>query len=385
MTTQQSLCFRHVRSLVTFRTGAIALLSLLLLAPGCSDGDPKPKPDAQVQPDAAQQPDSALQPDAQTSDAVVNPPDGTIGPDASAPQDPGETGGETPTTWTEQVAVGSGGEATTLTVTLHGPSSAGPHPVLIFTHGFQLAPSDYASYGQHLASWGYVVIMPAMPGSAFSPTPHRVLKIYLRDLITWVETNGTTVGGPLQGKADVSRLALAGHSMGGKISFLAATEDARPKGVFGVDPVDAAGGLGGPSADYPSVTPELMPQITVPIVSLGETLNSTGGMMGQACAPAADNFQQYYQYATSPALEVDVKNANHMSFLDDPNCGFVCSACPAGTDDTAVTRRLTRRTLTAFLEVFLRQRPEHRYWLTGAGMTADVTAGLLSIQQKNNF
>lgn len=351
--------------------------------------------------EAKESPDSGTPPDGQSQDA--QPPDGAatdsqVAADGAGNQDagdqdagmpttdPGDPGPEPHSTWTAQVPVGSGSEATTLTVTIHGPDSAGPHPILVFTHGFQLGPSDYQSYGQHLASWGYVVAMPQMPGSLFSPTTHRVLKIYLLDLIDWVEAEGTLADGPLRGKADPSRLALAGHSMGGKISFLAATEDARAKGIFGVDPVDSGGGpLGGSAEDYPSVTPELMHLVTVPLVSLGETVNSTAGGLGQACAPADQNFQQYYAHATSPALEVDVVGASHMSFLDDPNCGMVCSACPAGTDDPSVTRRITRRTLTAFLELVLRNHLEHRHWLTGPGMQVDVTAGLVLTQHKNGF
>jgi hypothetical protein len=173
--------------------------------------------------------------------------------------------------------------------------------------------------------------------------------------------------------------------MGGKISLLVAAEDGRPSAVFGVDPVDAGGGpLGGSEEDYPSVTPALMPQISIPIALLGETVNATGGL-GGACAPAEDNFHQYYLHAESKALEIEILGANHMSFLDDPNCGFTCSACPSGSDDTATTRRLSRRYMTAFFQVFLSSQEGYRSYLTGDAMNADVLDGLVASESKNNF
>lgn len=310
------------------------------------------------------------------------------GPDAASDgglpelRDPAASGTHTSTSSTESVTLG----ANTLPVTLYLPDGAGPFPVIVFTHGFGLSPSLYESYGVHLASWGYVVVMPELPGSMMVPKPHRELKEILRALLDWIDAEGPNPGGPFGGRAAPALLGLAGHSMGGKISLLVSTEDVRPLAVFGVDPVDAAGGpFGGDPVDYPSVTPELMPQITVPLGLLGETVNADGGALGQACAPAADNFAQYYQHATSPALEIEVLGANHMSFLDDPNCGLSCTMCPAGTDDPATTRLVTRRYMTAFFNVFVGADLDYRPYLDGGLIAADVTAGLITTQHKNGL
>ncbi len=272
-------------------------------------------------------------------------------------------------------------------LTIYVPAGAGPFPVVILHHGFQLESGLYASYGEHLASWGYLAVMPQLPGGLVNPPTHRELKDCLVALISWIEQNAADASGPLGGKADASLLALAGHSMGGKISLYAATEDARPKAVIGLDPVDTVGGPGSqPSPDRPSVTPELMDRIHVPLLLLGETVNATcSGFMCQACAPEEDNFHQYFLYATSPALEVEILGANHMSFLDNPDCGFVCSMCPKGSDDPAETRRLTRRYFVAFLNLVLRGEGAYRTFLTGPRMAADVAAGRVRSQSENGF
>lgn len=340
-----------------------------------------PDPDATASGDAGV-PDAA---DAARSDAAAGA-DATPDPDSGIPPDPADPGPEAAQRFTADAALDVGGETVTLPVVVHAPDTAGPHPVVVFTHGFQLSPADYESYGEHLATWGYLTVMPELPGGLFDAPTHRELKESLRGLLDWLEAHASDPAGPLEGLADPTTLAMAGHSMGGKLSLLVATEDDRPDAVFGVDPVDAGGGpTGGDPVDYPSVTPELMPDITVPLVLLGETVNATAGGMGQACAPADQNFQQYYEHAVSPALEIEVIGANHMSFLDDPNCGLACSVCPAGTDDPATTRRITQRYLTAFLQVFLRQQPAFRHYLTGPGMDADEAAGLVTTRTKNGF
>jgi predicted dienelactone hydrolase len=207
----------------------------------------------------------------------------------------------------------------------------------------------------------------------------------LAAVIDWVAQSATSAEGPLGHKVSSDAIALAGHSLGGKISLLVASEDPRPLAVFGLDPVDAAGGLQSDPVEYPSVTPELMPDIAVPLVLLGETVNAAASGFGQACAPAEDNFHQYYLHAVSPAAEIEVIGADHMSFLDNPDCGLTCSVCPSGTDDPAITRMLTRRYMTALFELILRERAAYRDYLAGPQIAADAAAGLVITANKNGF
>ena len=83
--------------------------------------------------------------------------------------------------------------------------------------------------------------------------------------------------------------------------------------------------------------------------------------------------------------EIEVVGANHMSFLDDPNCGLTCSVCATGTDEPDTTRLLTRRYMTAFFNVFLREDPPYLLYLTGSAMVDDVAAGFVTSESKNGF
>jgi chlorophyllase len=336
------------------------------------------------------------------TDAESGDPEPGTGGETSAGSTTGESGDQTTGTTGEDTPLGdprepgpfswTGGSHTldlglgsNVPLTLYIPDDAGPHPVVVLTHGFQLSPANYASYGEHLASWGFVVVMPEYPGGLFGAPTHAELRDASIGLLDWIESAADDEAQPLLGRADADSIGMTGHSMGGKISFLTAASDTRADAVFGIDAVDSAGGPGSsPGPDYPSVTPELMPTIDVPIVSVGETTNATSDF-GQACAPAADNFQRFFEHAGSPALQVEVVGANHMSFLDDPNCGLVCFACPAGSDDPSMTRRLTQGYLVAFFGRTLRGEPGWSPWLTGDPMQADVDAGLVTFATANGF
>jgi len=331
------------------------------------------------------------QPDDTTNDPVDDTIDDTT--DDTSSQDEGETTQQPASDPIEagDYAVISGEESyttpdgTNVTVYTYVPEASGTYPAVIFGHGFMLSPDLYASYGAHLASWGFVVLMPDYPGNMFSPTDHRTLKEYGIGLIDWLEGEP----GSLAGKVEIGKIAMTGHSLGGKVAMMVATEDSRVKAVFGIDAVDATGGGpmgGGPTPENPSVTPELMGLIDIPMVSLGETLSGEGGgLFSQACAPSDQNYQQYFSYAEGPALEITILNASHMSFLDDPNCGITCSVCTAGTDDTDMTRALTQRYLTAFFQATLNGNRGYLPYLMGAAMDADVAGGLVEYASKNGF
>jgi pimeloyl-ACP methyl ester carboxylesterase len=289
-----------------------------------------------------------------------------------------------------QMASGSDTFTTTeddeVPLTLYVPFGPGPYPAVVLTPGAAFGPELYASYGAHLASWGFIVVVPDLPGSLISPRTDLQLMEVLREVVDWLETAEAAPTGLLAGKVDLTRVALAGHALGGKLSVYVATQDPRPAAVFGIDPVDPSGGTwGNDDTNYPSVTPELMSLLTVPLGLVGETVNAQNVGLSRACAPEANNFHQFFVAAPGPALEIEVLGANHVSFLDDPECGWDCNLCSDGSDDPAVTRQLTRRYLASFLLVVLNDDPSYRHFLTGAGMQADVDAGLVTTDVTGAF
>jgi predicted dienelactone hydrolase len=257
-------------------------------------------------------------------------------------------------------------------VTVFAPSSdggqtvaAGSFPLLVLSPGFQMPRAQYASYGQHLASHGIIAVSQDF-GGGFAPQ-HQQLAAQTTAVIDWAVGGA---GGALTGHVDADKIGAAGHSLGGKISFLTATTDARIAVIVGWDPVDA---------NTPSVAPELMSQIDAPIVILGETNNASGGFM--PCAPAADNFEQYYMAAGSPAVKITVTKADHMDWVDDTGCAF-CGFCTAGTADDAWVKQLSRRTTVAAARRYLLGDASMDAYLTGAVIQQDVVAGDVTVVSK---
>ena len=190
-------------------------------------------------------------------------------------EDPSEPGPHQVSRTEVNVSLGQWPSNEMVKLDIFTPNGLLNRPVVIFHHGFTLSAQDYESYGQHFASWGYVVVMPNFTTSILGGPTHTDLKGMLIALIDWIATHQNDQTHPLAQKVNQDQLILAGHSLGGKISFLTATEDSRVRGIMGVDPVDSQGG---PyplhEADYPSVTPELMTLIEVPSIVVGETTNA---------------------------------------------------------------------------------------------------------------
>jgi predicted dienelactone hydrolase len=254
-----------------------------------------------------------------------------------------------------------------------GPSS-GPYPVVIIAHGFQIAATQYDTYAERLASFGYVALNVDFQASLFSVNNVE----NANDLIGAIDWAGSAP--ELAGKADLTKVGTTGHSMGGKLALLAATLDPRVKASITLDPVDGA--MNCSAANCPDVS-DKMPMLNIPTAFLGELLDSSAGGFGMACAPAANNFETFYAGAKSPSLSINVLGANHMSFIEDPSSCFSCGFCKMATAQQAQVLGIAKSYVVAFYERYLKGITEYDTYLTGAEANARyVTPGQISIQSK---
>lgn len=244
----------------------------------------------------------------------------------------------------------------TLPSTVYIPSTPGPHALVVISTGLFMARTQYASYAQHMATWGFVVALTDYAeGTSFPSFPnHQRIANDIPAVITWALAQQNLA-------VDPQKIAVAGHSLGGKVSILAATGDARIRAVVAWDPVDA---------NTPSVTPEKMNLTTAAIAVIGETTNATGGFM--PCAPAADNFTQYYSAAPSPALQATVTGGDHMDWVDDPTCAL-CTQCDPGSAPADRARTATKRLNVAWLKKQLFSDATMTPWLASSTDVPVVT------------
>ncbi len=288
--------------------------------------------------------------------------------------DPSKDGPYTTTTIDDTVGAGNEQIPIHAVVPESGPE-AGPYPVVVIAHGFQLPASQYYKYAERLATFGYVALTVDYQTSFFGPDNPGNAADLLAGL-DWAETE-------LQGKANTDLAGMTGHSLGGKLSLLAATLDPRVKASIVLDPVDGGGGPGGGCNPPDCVdVSALMPNLDIPTGFLGETTDAMGGF--QPCAPAAENFLTFYAGAQSPSFAVTIKGANHMSFLDDvASCGFTCNFCNMATLDNATVNGMSRAYVVAFYERHLRNNAGYDTYLTGAkAQELYVTPGTATIESK---
>lgn len=238
--------------------------------------------------------------------------------------------------------------------------AAGPYPLVILSPGFILGRTTYAWMGEHLASYGFVVVAPdhqehldAEISEFWRSGIKRPQDI--QSLLSYADAQSQT-GGAFDGLIDMEHVAVIGHSYGGYTSlamagarydldsFAALCEDARavndpevwlcdlilphaadmaelagldsvPEGLWpswGDPRVDAIVSMAGDAFFFNQ--PGLA-EITVPVMTMGGTAD-TG-------TPYDWGVQPTYDYVSSPTKAlVGFENAEHMIF------GSKCETIP---------------------------------------------------------
>ena len=147
---------------------------------------------------------------------------------------------------------------------LNAPVADGEHPVVVFTHGYTGTFTDYTFLFEDLASRGYIVasidhtyeatavefpdgrFVKSLVGSHLTntwqtddQTLSSALDVRLDDVkfvIDELERLNTSSGNAFAGKLDLTRLALAGHSLGGLTAWFGVQRDPRFKATVLLDP-----------------------------------------------------------------------------------------------------------------------------------------------------
>jgi dienelactone hydrolase len=108
------------------------------------------------------------------------------------------------------------------------PGTGGPHPLIVFAHGFALTPATYSRLLRAWAHAGYVVaaiVFPLENANAPGGPDESDLVNEPRDVrfvITRLLALSDRANGALAGRLDRSRIAVAGHSDGAVIALATA-------------------------------------------------------------------------------------------------------------------------------------------------------------------
>ncbi|MFO7991133.1 MAG: hypothetical protein R6U61_02425 [Thermoplasmata archaeon] len=250
----------------------------------------------------------------------------------------------------------------------------GPYPGLSFGHGFQMSPADdyYDSYGEHYASWGYIVAMPDYQYAGLFNSDHAKCANESLAAIDFLQAQNTTVGSLLEGAIDEDLMGATGHSLGAKCSILAVENEAGDPSRSDIKAV-------APMALANDRTPSTFPRadrIEIPVQLQAAT--------NDGVAPPEDNSQLLYDYLVDvPAQFVNISGGNHNQYGDqDPPSGGM------GDGDATISRdeqhRIACKYATAFFNYYLKGQEEYYTYLYGAEAQNDVNSGVLDSNQFKN-
>lgn len=190
----------------------------------------------------------------------------------------------------------------------------GGFPVVAFGHGFFMGWDSYAYIWQALAPAGYVVVLPRTEGSLFPS--HEAFGLDLAFLIRRMRIEGATPGSRFYG-AISERAAVAGHSMGGGASMLAAAAEPSADAVFNLAAAET-----NPSA----------------IAAAGSILAPAllfSGSHDCVTPPAQHQQPMYAALACDCKTWVTITGASHCQFAES---NFYCNLGEGGCQDPSLSR-----------------------------------------------
>lgn len=268
-----------------------------------------------------------------------------------------------------------------IAVAIYAPSedggasiAEGPFGFVLFMPGFGAAYGTYEKYTTHLASHGSIVVGMNFRTALGFDGRHD----YLARQATWVLDHSLAAGGPLEGIVDPSRVATAGHSLGGKIAFYAAAIDARVGVVMAMDPSNSGGPPCSISEEWCNAYP-VAPNNVTGDIGLLDGLDAASFIMRAEPAlfnPDDRSNAEHFFWGLdgqgahgvgSPALYFDMGPAGHASWVS------------LFAFDVA---RITKRTTAAWLAFHFNGEPLEDYF-TGEVVQVDVIAGnIVSVETR---
>jgi dienelactone hydrolase len=240
---------------------------------------------------------------------------------------------------------------------LNAPIAEGAHPIIAFTHGYTGTFTDYTFLFEDLASRGYVVasvdhtyeatavafpdgrFVKSVFGSHLGKTMRTdeqafsfAVSVRLSDLkfvLNELERLNASAESPFAGKLDMSRVALAGHSLGGMTALLGVEEEPRRRAGIFIDGV---------------VPDSLFTATEKPVLILAAGREQWG-----------DDECRLWSELRGPRLAVNLKGSEHVTPSDA--VWLANGVIKTGTMGTETTIAAVRNYIAAFLDVNLRGKP----------------------------
>ncbi|KAL3692451.1 hypothetical protein R1sor_006102 [Riccia sorocarpa] len=241
------------------------------------------------------------------------------------------------------------------------PTSPGEYPVVLFQHGFTMRNTYYSQLLNHIASHGFIVVAPQMYLWAGSDATAEIATA--ASVVDWfsVGLRDALCQRVPAVEPDLKRIAVMGHSRGGKVVFGLVTgvsnTSLKISAVVGLDPVD---GTGVGHQTIPAIlknSPHSL-NLKIPTLITGAGLGSDGRFLFPACAPKGVSHDNFYSDSSAPAVHFVAPEHGHMDYMDD-DCpgvqGWMSFCLCTNGPSREPMRKFSAGVVVAFLQASLLQ------------------------------
>ncbi|XP_045799106.1 chlorophyllase-2-like [Trifolium pratense] len=239
------------------------------------------------------------------------------------------------------------------------PIEGGEFPLLLFLHGYLMYNSFYSQLIQHVASHGFIVVTPQLYEVDL---PNINGEIYSVVAITNWLFKGLSKILPSNIIPNLDKLALGGHSCGGKTSFAIAlrklniTTDLKFSAIIGVDPID------GPETGI-HTSPQILTYVPhsfnfdMATLVIGSGLGDLKkNLLFPPCSPIGVNHENFFNECNKPSWHFVAEHYGHNDMMDDDTKGgkgkLSYCFCKNGQSRKPI-RKFVGGVMVAFLKAYI--------------------------------
>lgn len=211
-------------------------------------------------------------------------------------------------------------------------ASGGPYPVVSFAHGYLTdARAEYSETARHLASHGYLVVLPSSYESFLDVFEAESLGHDGASGFNYLVAQNGNPSSPYYLAVDTSGYAAMGHSMGGAASISEASQNASVKTII----TWAAQNMVVPSA------PDQIPNVHVPIQMIAGT---------QDAIVSSSTTSTIFNSATAPIVLNNLIGGFHFGFEDVGDSIFADSGSMPRATQLGYSRALSVEWLQLYMK-----------------------------------
>lgn len=211
-------------------------------------------------------------------------------------------------------------------------TSGGPYPVVVFAHGLGTAPiEEHSLTATHLASYGYLVVMPLSYTSVLDFLATSSLGQDMQSSYNRLVAQNSNSSSFYFGNVDTTGYTAMGHSMGGAASVSIASQSNDVKTVIG---------WATQNMQVPNITSQL-PNVDVPMQQIAGTQD---GVVSQSTTTSI------YNNAHEPVALNRLIGGFHFGFMDVGSSGLADSGSMPRATQLGYSRSISVQWLDLYIK-----------------------------------